>query len=42
MKMVVCEQKFRHGFRDTLNLLCPCSIEAEPQQTIFRVTVSVA
>ena len=23
------EHKFRHGFRDILNPLCPCSIEAE-------------
>ena len=23
------EHKFRHGFKDTLNLPCPCCIEAE-------------
>ena len=23
------EHKFRHGFKDTLNPLCSCSIEAE-------------
>ena len=29
------EHKFRHGFRDILNLLCPCSIEAETTAHYF-------
>ena len=29
------ERKFRHGFRDILNPLCPCSIEAETTKHYF-------
>ena len=29
------EHKFRHGFRDILNPLCPCSIEAETTAHYF-------
>ena len=29
------EHKFRHGFRDILNLLCPCSIETETTAHCF-------
>ena len=29
------EHKFRHGFRDILNLLCPCSIETETTAHYF-------
>ena len=29
------EHKFEHNFQDTLNLLCPCSIEAENTYHFF-------
>ena len=29
------EHKFRHGFKDTLNPLCSCSIEAEATAYYF-------
>ena len=31
----LCEHEFRHGFRDILNPLCPCSIEAETTAHYF-------
>ena len=30
-----CEHKFRQGFKDTLNPLCSCSIEAETTAHYF-------
>ena len=30
------EHKFRHDFKDTLNLLCSCGIEAEITTQYFR------
>ena len=35
------DHKFRHGFRDILNLLCPCSIETETTATIFCFAISI-
>ena len=37
----LCEHKFRHGFRDILNPLCPCSIETETTAHYFCVAISV-
>ena len=31
----LCEHKFRHGFRDILNPLCPCDIETETTAHYF-------
>ena len=31
----LCEHKFKHNFRDRLNLLCSCSIEVEPTSHYF-------
>ena len=31
----LCEHKFRHGFRDILNPLSPCSIETETSAHYF-------
>ena len=31
----LCEHKFRHGFRDILNPLCPCSINAKTTAHYF-------
>ena len=31
----LCEHKFRHGFRDILTPLRPCSIEADPTAHYF-------
>ena len=31
----LCEHKFRHGFRDILNPLCPCSTETETTAHYF-------
>ena len=30
-----CEPKFRHGFKDTLNPLCSCGIDAEIKAHYF-------
>ena len=35
LNSVQLEHKFRHGFRDILNPLCPCSIEAETTTHYF-------
>ena len=31
----LCQRKFRNGFRDILNPLCPCSIEVETTTHYF-------
>ena len=33
--MLISEHKFKHNFQDTLNPLCPCSLEAEDTYHFF-------